>query len=71
MFKCVFKFHLFEIIIIIKNKSIGQSREETGHEEENIFHPSHYSHLGCPTLPIAFAGAQILRLKLYFTGNDV
>ena len=56
-------------IIKVENKSIGHSREKSRHEkhfeeEENIFHPSHYSPFGCPTLPIAFAGAYILLLKL-------
>ena len=51
-------------IIKVENKSIGHSGENSGHEnlleeEENIFHPSHYSHFGCPTVPIAFAGAEI------------
>jgi len=48
-------------IFEVENKSIGHSREKSRHEkhfeeEENIFHPSHYTHFGCPTLPIAFAG---------------
>ena len=30
--------------------------EEIRPLEENIFDPSHYTHLGCPTVPIAFAG---------------
>ena len=56
-------------IIKVENKSIGHSRKKSRHEkhfeeEENIFHPSHYSPIGCPTLPIAFAGAYILLLKL-------
>ena len=54
----------------MENKSIEHSRQKSRHEnlleeEENIFHPSHYSHFGCPTLPIAFAGADILLSKLY------
>ena len=68
--KNIFEVSLFENVFIgnpleiikVENKSIGHSREKSRHEkhfeeEENIFHPSHYSPFGCPTLPIAFAGA--------------
>ena len=39
----------------IRQISVGTIQDEKPFEE-NIFDPSHYTHSGCPTVPIAFAG---------------
>ena len=51
----------------VENKTIEENKRKT---DENIFQPSHYSEVGCPTLPIAFAGkGQLIDDVINFGGN--
>ena len=51
----------------VENKSIEENKRKA---DENIFQPSHYSQVGCPTLPIAFAGkVELIDDVIRFGGN--